>query len=157
RGNPAGISSVADLGREDVRVSQPDPENENIGEHIINMYRGAGGEKLVTRIMEEKRAAGTTLMTKVHHRETPRWIAEGKADVGPVWMTEIEHARRAGAAIDMVDPGPSLDQRKNINYYICGLRGSSQPENGRKFIEFIFSRQARNIYRSFGFSPEGQR
>ncbi|MBE0429701.1 MAG: hypothetical protein IBX61_07485 [Thermoleophilia bacterium] len=35
RGNPAGISSVADLGREDVRISQPDPDNENIGEHII--------------------------------------------------------------------------------------------------------------------------
>ncbi len=155
RGNPAGIASVADLGREDVRISQPDPENENIASHIINMYRDAGGEELVARIMEEKRSAGATLMTRVHHRETPQWTQEGRADVGPVWATEIEHAVRNGAAIEMVDPGPGLDQRAKINYYICTLRNSPRPENARKFIEFLFSGPARGIYSSFGFEPEG--
>ena len=30
RGNPAKITSVRDLGRSEVRISQPDPENEDI-------------------------------------------------------------------------------------------------------------------------------
>jgi len=44
-------------------------------------------------VMEEKRAKGTTLFTKVHHRETPDRIRENMVDVGPVWATETVHAR----------------------------------------------------------------
>ena len=29
-GNPAGITAVSDLGRDEVRISQPDPQNEDI-------------------------------------------------------------------------------------------------------------------------------
>ena len=38
-GNPADIKAVADLGREEVRISQPDPANEDIAIHIMDMYR----------------------------------------------------------------------------------------------------------------------
>lgn len=34
------------------------------------MYRQAGGDELVHRIMEKKRAEGATIFTVVHHRET---------------------------------------------------------------------------------------
>jgi hypothetical protein len=37
RGNPAQISSVSDLARDDVRISQPDPQNEDIAYHIMDM------------------------------------------------------------------------------------------------------------------------
>ena len=97
-GNPTGIATVGDLGRPEIRISQPDPANEDIAHHILDMYRDAGGEHLVHRIMEEKRTAGTTLMTVVHHRETPLRIADGAADVGPVWATEIHHARSLRSA-----------------------------------------------------------
>ena len=52
-GNPLNINSVLDLARDEGRISQPNPEVEDIGIHIVNMYREAGGEKLVYRIMEE--------------------------------------------------------------------------------------------------------
>jgi hypothetical protein len=34
-GNTAGINGVGDLGRPEVRVSQPDPANEDIAHHIL--------------------------------------------------------------------------------------------------------------------------
>jgi molybdate transport system substrate-binding protein len=52
--NPASIAAVSDLGDDHVRISQPDPANEDIAYHIMNMYRDAGGNALVHRIMEEK-------------------------------------------------------------------------------------------------------
>ena len=70
KGNPARLKSIADLGRDSIRISQPDPANEDIAFHIIDMYRQAGGNELVHRIMEKKRAEGTTIFTVVHHRET---------------------------------------------------------------------------------------
>lgn len=152
-GNPAGIETVTDLAGDDVRISQPNPENEDIGHHIVEMYRQAGGSELEIRIMQQKLAAGTTMLTQVHHRETPRWITEGRADVGPVWATEIEYARRSGAAVGMVDPGEELDQRQKTNYYVCRLKTSPQPGNGSLFVDFLFSPAAREIYSSYGFVP----
>ena len=151
--NPAQITSVGDLARSEVRISQPNPEYEDIAFHILDMYRQAGGEALVHRIVEEKRAEGTTILTVVHHRETPLRIKRGTVDVGPVWATEIRHARQTKLAVDMVDPGEGLDQREEINYYICTLKDSGNPENGAKFLEFIRSPVAQGIYERYGFVP----
>ena len=153
QGNPAEIDSVRDLGRSEVRISQPNPEYEDIAFHIVDMYRDAGGEALVYRIMEEKRAEGTTILTTVHHRETPLRIEKGEADVGPVWSTEIKHAKENNLPVDVVEPGEDLDQREKINYYICPIKGSANQENGAKFLRFIKSAEAQGIYQKYGFVP----
>jgi ABC-type molybdate transport system substrate-binding protein len=151
RDNPAGIQAVSDLGRERVRISQPDPQNEDIAHHIMRMYAEAGGEALVAQIMDTKRRRGTTLMTVVHHRETPARILAGQVDVGPVWATEVAHALKSGLPVDEVPPGEALDQRDRIHYYACRLKRAPHPENGRVFLDFLLSPQARSIYNSHGF------
>jgi molybdate transport system substrate-binding protein len=153
QGNPAEIASVADLGREEVRISQPNPEYEDIADYIIDMYRQAGGESLVHRVMEGKRAEGTTILTVVHHRETPLRIMKGTVDVGPVWATEVIHAQQSNLSVDMVDPGEDFDQRDRIDYYVCRLKAAANPENADKFLGFIKSPQAQGIYESHGFVP----
>jgi ABC-type molybdate transport system substrate-binding protein len=153
QGNPADIRTVQDLGREEVRISQPDPAVEDIGHHIVAMYAQAGGAELVQRIMAEKRAAATSIYTIVHHRETPLRITKGTVDVGPVWATEIMHARDAGLPIEGIDPGAALDQRERIEYFICTLKRAPHPQNAAKFMDFIFSPPAADIYRRYGFIP----
>ena len=151
KGNPDRITSVADLGRDSIRISQPDPANEDIAFYIIDMYRQAGGDELVHRIMDKKRAEGTTIFTVVHHRETPLRILKKTVDVGPVWATEAIHAKASGLLFDVVEPGEDFDQRNRINYYICKLKHAPNPENADKFIEFIRSSDAQQIYQKFGF------
>jgi molybdate transport system substrate-binding protein len=151
-GNPANVKSVLDMGSDDVRISQPDPENEDIAFHIMDMYRQAGGDSLVHRIMEEKRAEGTTILTIVHHRETPLRISKKTVDIGPVWNTEVIHARSCGLAFDVVEPGEDLDQRDKINYYVCKLSNAPHQENAQKFLDFITS-SAQQIYKKYGFLP----
>ncbi len=156
-GNPAAIKGVTDLGRNSVRISQPDPANEDIAVHIMDMYREAGGDELVERIMEEKRAEGTTVFTVVHHRETPLRIAGGTVDVGPVWATEAAHAANRGLEHDVVEPGEKLDRRDHINYYACRLADAPHPNNAQKFLNFIRLPTAQNIYRKYGFVPHSER
>lgn len=153
RGNPRGIASVPDLGRPGVIISQPNPQHEDIAEHILRMYREAGGENLVHRIMTDKVQSGETKLTTVHHRETPRWLLEGKVDVGPVWATEIEHALREGLPMEGIDVGPCLDQRDVVRYFACPIRTGCNPQNGEAFLAFLQSGTARQIYRSYGFMP----
>ena len=151
KGNPARIRSVVDLGRDSIRISQPDPANEDIAFHIIDMYRQAGGDELVHRIMEKKRAEGTTIFTVVHHRETPLRILKKTVDVGPVWATETIHAKASGLSFDVVELGEDLDQRNRINYYVCKLKHAPHPENADRFIDFIRSSDAQRIYQKYGF------
>jgi molybdate transport system substrate-binding protein len=152
KNNPAGITSVADLGKDWVRISQPDPANEDIAYHIIDMYRKAGGDELVHRIMEKKRAEGTTVFTVVHHRETPLRIIKQTVDAGPVWATEAVYAKASGLSIEVVEPGEDLDQRERIKYYICKLKHVRHPENAGRFIDFIRSPAAGRIYEQYGFT-----
>ena len=154
-GNPAAIAAVTDLGGDSIRISQPDPLNEDIAFHIMDMYRDAGGEELVRRIMDEKRAAGTTIMTVVHHRETPLRLKKKTVDVGPVWATEAAHALQQQLPVEMIDPGSGLDQRQQINYYICKLAQAPHADNAETFLKFMQTRRARAIYEKYGFiTPE---
>ena len=154
KGNPKNIIKVEDLGREDVRVSQPNPEGEHIARHILRMYRKAGGDDLVRRIMEEKLKEGTTLFTVVHHRETPERLLSGEADVGPVWATEAAEAERKGLPLEAVEPGEELDQRESVTYYAALPRPAPHPELGRAFRDFLISKEAQEIFAAYGFIPE---
>jgi molybdate transport system substrate-binding protein len=151
-GNPKGINAITDLGREDIRISQPGAM-ENIADYILDMYEKAGGKELVRRIMEEKRAEATTILTLVHHRETPLRITKGTVDVGPVWSTEVVHAKRSGLRVEAVEPGERFDQREKVNYYVSKFKNPPNPENAGKFIEFILSEEAQRIYGEYGFVP----
>ncbi|MFW6080974.1 MAG: molybdate ABC transporter substrate-binding protein [Desulfosalsimonas sp.] len=151
KGNPKGIKGVEDLGKTDIKVSQPWVEYEHIADHSIAMYEQAGGRELVEKILKEKAAEGTTLFTTVHHRETPERIVRGLADAGPVWYTELREAKKAGLEVEGVDVGPELDQREHINYFAAPLRTGRNPENARKFLDFITSPVARKIFENHGF------
>lgn len=151
QGNPRQIAGVSDLARSDVVVSQPDPRYEHIANHIMAMYEQAGGNRLVKTIMEKKHEKGTTLFTTVHHRQTPERLVSRQADAGPVWHTEIIEAKRAGTPVDGIEVGRHLDQRENINYFITPVREGKNPENGKKFLDFITSPQTRKIYENHGF------
>lgn len=151
--NPLKIAAVQDLAADQVRISQPNPEYEDIAEHILNMYRRAGGEALVERIMESKKQQGTTILTTVHHRQTPERLLAGEADVGPVWATEVAHARRQGLRLAGVEVGPHLDQRDRVNYYACPITTGRNPKKGRAFLDFLRTSKAQDIFRRFGFTP----
>lgn len=150
-GNPAGIRTISDLAGDRIRISQPDPAGEDIAIHTMNMYRAAGSDELVERIMKTKRAEGTTIYTIVHHRETPLRISKKTVDVGPVWATEALYAKTTDLAFEIVEPGPELDQRDHINYYICRTTHAPHAPNAERFLEFIQSEQAQSIYKSHGF------
>jgi ABC-type molybdate transport system substrate-binding protein len=152
-GNPRGIGSVHDLGRPGVRISQPNPQHEDIADHILRMYRQAGGEDLVHRIMTEKQQSGETRLTTVHHRETPQWLLNGSVDVGPVWATEVAHALREGHPLEGVAVGEALDQRQAVRYIACPLRTGRNPDQAQAFLDFLRSEAARRIYADYGFTP----
>lgn len=149
-GNPLNIRSLRDLGRTNVRVVMPNPKWEGVAEQVEGAYAKAGGEQLVHTIMVSKLAAGTTILTRIHHRETPLYLLDGRADAGPVWRSEAIYQQRI-RPLQMVAVPP----KENVHAQYEAAVASSAPHAAaaRAFVTFMQSPQARAILTSYGFAP----
>ena len=115
-------------------------------------------------VYHDKVKEGSTLLTEVHHIETPEYIRNGKARLGPVWVTEVLFQQnRLGATdisaieIDGLGPdGKHLDRREKVNYLAAILEGTIDParrETAEAWINFLRSPKAQEILKSVGFIP----
>jgi len=154
KGNPKKVQGLADLARPDLQVSMPNPAWEGVGQRIEDAYRKAGGESLVQAIMKTKVDAGTTYLTRIHHRQTPMRVLYGNSDAGPVWHTEVAFQQRIGNPIE----GVAVPAEHNIiATYIAGqLIDAPHPQAAAQFMNYLMSDEAAAIYRKYEFLDRDQ-
>jgi len=149
RGNPKGIADINDLARHGVRVALPDPETEGIGDLALTVLRGAGGEALEDEVFHAKRSAGDTVLTSIHHRQSPAWIAQGEVDAAIVWTTEATHLQAEGVPVEAV--GIPLDINQRGEYAAAVVQHAPHPRVAGAFLEFLTGPMAAHIYGEYGF------
>lgn len=154
-GNPKKIRGPEDLGRDDLVQSHPNPLTEGIFKFYgSEMLRDLGLYEKVTGNAKCKgcwAVPGKTWFTQRHHRETPYRIEHGQADVGIVWTTEVVHAKREGRKIDGVPIPAPLNKEDKVSYAIGTLKTARNPYNAQRFLAFLGTEQAPDIYASYGF------
>ena len=155
KGNPKNIKALRDLGRDDVRVSMPNPAWEGIGDQIIKAYVKAGGEELKNTIMRKKVEDSTTFLTQIHHRQTPMRILYGQSDAGPVWYSEAYYQRMIQHPIDVV----TIPAKENIQAtYAAGiLKQAPRMQAAKDFLTFLQTTEAKAVYKKFGFEVNSLR
>lgn len=148
--NPKNVKSLNDLGRNDVRVSMPNPEWEGIGKRIEEAYVKAGGDDLKNKIMKVKVADSTTYLTQIHHRQTPMRILYNQSDAAPVWFTEAYYQMMINHPVDMVE----IPASENVNAtYMAGiLKDAPHKQAAKDFMQFLVSDTAKSIYKKYGFA-----
>lgn len=147
--NPKAIHDLKDLGKNDVTVSMPNPKWEGIAGQIQTAYIKAGGQSLKNTIMQQKVRTGTTLLTRIHHRETPMNIMNGVTDAGPVWYSEAYYHQKLGHPVKMI----RIPEQENVTAsYVAGiLKNAPHPKAAKAFRDFLASQTARQIYKYYGF------
>lgn len=150
-GNPHHIKSLGDLGRDDVRLSMPNPQWEGVANQIANSLRKAGGEALVQKVMVEKVKSGATYLTQVHHRQTAMRILGGQSDAGVTWASEVQFQESIGNPIAGVKI--PADQNTTAIYAVGVLPSSPHKAAARAWVTYLASPEAQAIYRSYGFGP----
>ncbi len=150
-GNPKGIRGLADLARPGLRLSLPDPETEGIGRQVAQALERAGGTALRRAVLERKVRDGSTVLTRIHHRETPLALLEGTEDAGLVWRTEALFQRSLGHPLEAV----AIPRAQNATgvYQAALVRGAPHAPAARAFLELLRSEEGRSIYRRYGFAP----
>ena len=155
KGNPKKIMGPKDLGRDDLVQSHPNPKTEGIFKFYGSaMLKDMGIHSKVTgdKICKSCWAvAGKTWFTSRHHRETPQRIEEGTADVGIVWTTEVIEAKREGRNIEGVSIPAPLNKQAEVAYAIGKLNKGKNQKNADRFLSYLATDAAQNIYASYGF------
>jgi ABC-type molybdate transport system substrate-binding protein len=153
KGNPSHVTSLADLGKPDIRLAMPNPEFEGIARQIAASLQKVGGQALADAVYKTKVADGSTILTHIHHRQTPLYLMQGRADAGVTWQSEAMFQEQAGHPITYVDIPAS--QNTTAIYAGAVVKGAPHPEAAMLWLSFIHSPQALSIFERYGFKPYG--
>lgn len=150
-GNPHHVRSLKDLARSDIRLSMPNPEWEGVAKQIEASLRKAGGDGLETAVYRDKVKNGTTLLTQVHHRQTPMRIMNGSADAGVTWASEVRFQQSIGNPIE----GVAIPAVQNTTAVYAGgvMKDAAHPTAAAAWLAFLQTEEAQAIYGQFGFKP----
>jgi molybdate transport system substrate-binding protein len=151
KGNPAHIMGLSDLGKPGVRLAMPNPAFEGIARQIKMALTKAGGDTLATTVYDTKVKDGSTILTHIHHRQTPLFLMQGVADAGLTWRSEAVFQEQAGHPIEDVAI-PDADNATAI-YAGAEVKGAAHPGAAKAWLDFIRSPQALQIFERYGFKP----
>ncbi len=150
-GNPKHIRSLKDLGRPDVMLSMPNPQWEGVAHQIEASLRKAGGVPLEQQVYGEKVRTGKTILTEIHHRQTPIRIMNGTVDAGVTWASEVRFQEKVGNPIE----GVAIPAAQNTTaIYAAGImKDAPHADAAAEWLAFLRTPAAQAIYRQFGFRP----
>ena len=155
KGNPKNITGPKDLGRDDIVQSHPNPLTEGIFKFYgSEMLKDLDLHAKVTGGKECKSCwavEGKTWFTQRHHRETPQRIEEGQADVGIVWTTEVKHAQAQGRNVEGVAIPEPYNKADKVGYAIGTLKDGRNQKNAVRYLDYLKTADAQNIYAKYGF------
>lgn len=149
KGNPGHITSLADLGKPGVNVVMPNPAWEGIARQAAMSLRKAGGQALEKLVYETKVKNGQTILTHIHHRQTPLFLMQGLGVAGITWKSEAIFQEQSGHPISHVD----IPAKYNTTavYGAALVKGAPHPEAGKLWINFLRSPTALKIFERYGF------
>lgn len=151
KGNPAHIATLADLGKPGVRLVMPNPEFEGIARQIKAALAKVGGSQLEKQVYETKVSNGETILTHIHHRQSPMYLMQGRADAGVTWKSEAIFQEKSGNPISFIEIAP---EHNATAIYAAGvLKDAPNPEAAKAWVDFLKSPKALAIFGQYGFKP----
>lgn len=135
----SGITSFSDLaGTKLKRLAVGNPKTVPVGQYA---------EQSLTRLgLWQGLASRLVLAEDV--RQALDYVARGEVDAGIVYASDV---RATGDGVRIVATAPA-DSHDPILYPIAVLRGSSQPEAARSFIDAVTSAEGERILEKYGFA-----
>ena len=151
KGNPAHVKSLSDLGKPGIRLAMPNPEFEGVARQIKIALAKTGGDALEKMVYDTKVKDGTAKLTRIHHRQTPLFIMQGRVDAGVTWQSEAEFQEQIGHPISHVAI-PAADNATAI-YAGAQVKAAPHPDAAKAWLDFIHSPEALQIFERYGFKP----
>lgn len=157
KGNPKNIQTVSDLLQDGIRIFLSNPETEKSSyQNYYNTLKNLSG---ITGFPDDLIDSGRIIFGKsIHHREAPQSVAVGNSDVAVVFYhLGLRYVRIFPDIFDIIPLGGSIKKPDPLpgNTTAKTCIGLVQDGGiwGRKFLSFMKSELAAEIYRSHGLLP----
>jgi ABC-type molybdate transport system substrate-binding protein len=148
-GNPAHVAGLVDLGQPGLALAMPNPEFEGVARQIRASLVKAGGEALAEVVYGKKVRNGETLLTRIHHRQTPLFLSQHLVEAGVTWRSEVIFQEEIGNPIGHVDIPAEVNT--DANYSAAMVTGAPHHEAVRLWLDFLRSDRAFRILERYGF------
>src|SRR6476661_7525905 len=155
-GNPKHIKSWADLVKPGVQVITPNPFSS--GSAKWNILAAYGAQRRLGKTDKQATAYVQQLFKHVVSQDTSgrnatNTFLAGKGDVLITYESEALNARLNGQDLQYVIPRQSM----LIELPIAVLKNSSSKDAANKFIRFVKSDTAQDLFGQYGFRPVSQK
>ncbi len=158
KGNPKAIRGIADLARDQVRLflSNPDTERASYRVYADSLKALARKHGVAPDFLD---AGRVVYGERIHHREAPQALADGRADVAMVYYhLALRYTRIFPDLFELVPIGGTADnpqpEPENIVSRIHAGRVGDGGEWGSALLEFLQSDAVTEIYERHGLSRE---
>lgn len=121
-------------------IALGDPESVPVGQYAKEALTNLG----IWDNIQSKVSFGTNVT------EVLKWVEEGSADVGVVYATDAATTDK----VRVVAKAPQGSLATPVLYPIGVLKNSKNYENAVKFSEFLQSKEAKEIFAQYGFTPQ---
>jgi ABC-type molybdate transport system substrate-binding protein len=148
-GNPEHVAALADLGRAGLALVMPNPEFEGVAKQIQASLVKAWGEALAEAVYGKKVRNGETLLTRIHHRQTPLLLMQHLAAAGVTWKSEAIFQEKIGNPISHVDIPAEFNTI--ADYSAAMVADAPHPAAARAWLDFIRSDSAFTPFEPYGF------
>jgi ABC-type molybdate transport system substrate-binding protein len=152
--NPAHVTGLADLGRPELAVIMPNPAFEGVAAQIRASLVKAGGEDLASAVYSRKVTNGSTVLTRIHHRQTPLFLMQGLGQAGVTWTSEALFQEQQGHPITHV--AIPAEQNTRAVYSAAVVTGAPHADAAQAWLTFIRSDAAFAALVTFGFQRVAQ-
>lgn len=152
-GNPAHITGLRDLARSELTLIMPNPAFEGVARQIRASLVKAGGEDLAHQVYDTKVAEGTTVLTRIHHRQTPLFLMQGIGVAGVTWTSEAIFQEKIGHAIAHIVIPP--EQNTRAVYSAAMVAHAPHPDAAQAWLDFLHSDAAFAALEPYGFRRVG--
>ena len=148
KGNPKGIKGPEDLLRPEVRIAISNPKTET------NSYRNYLEALAEVRGLEEKIEKEALKSQVIHHREVPAMIYHDLADVGPLYYHFAYYYQNPKFFKEPLFDYLSFPQgeKARSRYQAALIKEHQDHPLAQKWLSFLGSQMAREIYASHGFN-----
>lgn len=157
KGNPKSIRSISDLARPDVKLFLSNPLNETASYQVyadsLKALAGRVGQELDFLSDPTKYPERVVYGERIHHREAPQTLADGRADAAFLYYhLALRYTRIFPEWFEIVpvDDTPAAPAAENvISHFHAGLVDGGGEWGGR-MLDFLFSEEVEKIYRHHG-------
>jgi sulfate/thiosulfate transport system substrate-binding protein len=152
KGNPKNIKTWDDLVKPDVEVLEPNPFTS--GGAKWNIMAAYGAQLEQGKSPEQAKDYLAELFKHVpvldkSAREALQTFSSGKGDVLLGYENEAILAQQQGEEVDYVIP----DETILIENPIAVVNESKQPEKAQAFVDFLYTKEAQEIFAGKGYRP----